>query len=93
MRDRVFKLYRLLASFNASLVAAHIKGEDNYVSDKLSRIYVGDQFQFNTYIFEDVCSHLEYPTIDRFSTSANTLSNLFNSYFYEPNTAGIDVFA
>lgn len=93
MRERVFKLYKLLATFNASLVAAHIKGEDNSVSDKLSRIDVGDQFQFNTYIFEDICSYLEYPTIDRFATAANTLSHLFNSYFFEPNTAGIDAFA
>jgi hypothetical protein len=93
VRERVFKLHRLLASFNASLVAAHIKGEDNYVSDKLSRIDVGDQFQFGELIWDDFCAHMEYPTIDRFATAYNTLLPRFNSYFYEPNTAGIDAFA
>ena len=73
MRERAFKIYRLLATFNASLVAAHIKGKDNYVSDKLSRIDVGDQFQFSEIIFEDFCAHMEYPTIDRFATATNNL--------------------
>ena len=36
---------------------------------------------------------MEYPTIDRFATAYYTLLPLFNSYFYEPNTAGIDAFA
>lgn len=32
-------------------------------------------------------------TIDRFACSANTLLPVFNSYFYEPKTAGVDAFA
>jgi hypothetical protein len=30
---------------------------------------------------------------DRFATSTNKVINNFNSYFYEPQTAGVDAFA
>ncbi len=34
-----------------------------------------------------------YPTIDRFATALNTQVSLYNSYFHELNSHGIDCFA
>lgn len=53
---------------NASLVAQHIKGVDNVTSDALSRIDAGDQFQFNAFVFQDLCEGFGTPTVDRFAT-------------------------
>ncbi len=56
VRERVFDLQKILTSHNANLVAQYIKGEDNIVSDTISRIDIGDSFQFNAYIFDDICA-------------------------------------
>lgn len=44
VRERVLHLHAILAELNSSLVAQHIKGTENTVSDLLSRVDVGDSF-------------------------------------------------
>lgn len=78
---------------NSNLISEFIPGSENKVSDKLSRLDLGDFYQFNVDIFSYIFDIIGPFSIDRFATKNNTLLDLFNSYFYEFNTAGIDAFA
>ena len=93
VRERVVQLQAMLLSLNANLVAQHIKGVDNIVSETISRLDIGDCFQFNIHLLNDISQYVGFPTIDRFATNANKITWRFNSYFAEENSEGIDAFA
>lgn len=75
------------------MVAYHIAGVDNICADALSRVDLGDYYQLNKVLFDQICKIGKPPTIDRFATSSNTLLPVFNTLFWELNSSGIDAFA
>ena len=93
MRDRVISLQHTLSDLGSSLVAEHVSGERNVVADHLSRVDVGDAFQLNQFVFADLQRTIGPCTIDRFATMANALLPVFNSYFLELGSSGVDAFA
>jgi hypothetical protein len=63
------------------------------VADPLTRVNLGDAFQFNREVFNALEVAVNGFDIDRFATARNTLLPTFNSYFLEPGCAGVDAFA
>jgi hypothetical protein len=46
------ELFELLHTKHASITASYIKGEDNVVADKMSRMSLGDNWRLHTKLFE-----------------------------------------
>ena len=93
MRDGVISLQHTLSDLGSSLVAEHVSGERNVVADHLSCVDVGDAFQLNQFVFADLQRTIGPCTIDHFATTANALLPVFNSYFLELDSFGVDAFA
>ena len=93
MRDRVISLQHTLSDLGSSLVAEHVSGERNVVADHLSRVDVGDAFQLNQFVFADLQCTIGPCTINCFAAMANALLPVFNSYFLELSSSGVDAFA
>lgn len=63
------------------------------VADTISRLNMGDGYCLNANIFHVISNVSEYPTMDRFASALNTMLPLFNSYFMEYGSSGVDAFA
>jgi hypothetical protein len=75
------------------MIATYIKGDNNLIADKLSRLHIGDSWKLNPDVFAMIQSMTIPFTIDRFACKANSLLGTYNSYFYEPLSNGVDAFA
>ena len=93
VRTHLLELLKLLGDSNAAIVATHLAGHKNTVSDALSRVSMGDNWKLSQVVFRVVQSLSTPCTIDRFATANNAVLPAFNSYFYEAGCAGIDAFA
>ena len=54
---------------------------------------VGDCYQLNPELFRYLEQCFGYIDVDRFATYKNILLPVFNSFFMEKHTSGIDAFA
>lgn len=93
VRERLQSLHALLLSMDSSVSAGYIKGEHNIVSDCISRMHIGDAYQFNQLVFNDLQDISCAFTIDRFATAHNALLANFNTQFWELGSTGVDAFA
>ena len=93
MWDHVISLQHTLLDLGSSLVAEHVSRECNVVADHLSRVDVGDAVQLNQFVFADLQCTIGPCTIDHFTTMANALLPVFNSYFLELSSSRVDAFA
>lgn len=75
------------------MVIQYINTKNNLASDRLSRVHVGDSFTINKMVVRAIEQAFGKIYCDRFATDANKVCRRFNSFFYEPNCAGVDAFA
>jgi hypothetical protein len=48
------RLQELLTQYNSTIIAQHIPGSQNVVADTLSRVNIGDNWQLNRTVFQQI---------------------------------------
>ena len=86
-------VWHLCHQLNVHLQVAHIKGLENQVADRLSRVMDNYNWQLHPGLFGLIDRLFGPHTVDRFASVVNTQLPRFNSRFWEPHTEGIDALA
>ena len=94
MLDEIAKLIHQEAiDMNVKLVASYLSGIRNWRADQLSRLNSTYEWKLHSNLFRMLDQHWGPHHIDRFASMMTTQLPIYNSWFWDPLTSGVDALA
>ena len=93
LSDLMTTIWTTAATLGIELSAKYLCGKMNYRADGLSRLESTHEWELHPSLFQQIDSMWGPHTVDRFAATHNAQIPVFNSRFWDPNSAAVDALA